>query len=331
MKITLLVLALFYFQNGFGFIKVTLFKVINTQEIDSNSTNERRPSVPLMPHVAAVCTANNYIPKSDSNGLLQCSQLFDNGISVGINQDTGFVFNAVSWNGNLGYIPFNAVFKLAVNGYCSASSYVALSDERYKKDIKTILKPLEKIEKLGGYTYKWNENNPSGRKLEKFNQAGFLAQEVMEVLPEAVIKTDEGTYGLIYDAIMPLLVEGIKEQQKIIKNQEERIVRLEALIGQDQRVSTLTLSIELSELNIIPNPITGNSRIQYTLINIMASSSIVITDMQGKIIKKLPIANNSKTGSVEISNLDFPQSGIYLFSLLSNNEEVQSKKIFVNK
>jgi hypothetical protein len=40
-----------------------------------------------------------------------------------------------------------------------------------------------------------------------------IAQEVLEVLPEAVIGTEEGHYSVAYGNMVGLLIEAIKEQQ----------------------------------------------------------------------------------------------------------------------
>lgn len=71
---------------------------------------------------------------------------------------------------------------------------------------------IDKIKKLTGVNYNWKND------IDKKLQAGFLAQEVEAVIPEAVI-TDDSTQNksLAYSAILPYLVEAIKEQQAEIE------------------------------------------------------------------------------------------------------------------
>ncbi len=47
-------------------------------------------------------------------------------------------------------------------------------------------------------------------------QVGLIAQEVEEVLPEAVGKSPDGYKTVDYEKLVPVLVEAIKEQQKQI-------------------------------------------------------------------------------------------------------------------
>jgi hypothetical protein len=43
---------------------------------------------------------------------------------------------------------------------------------------------------------------------------GMIAQEVLQVLPEAVVGTEETEYALAYGNMMGLIVEAIKEIKK---------------------------------------------------------------------------------------------------------------------
>jgi hypothetical protein len=60
-----------------------------------------------------------------------------------------------------------------------------------------------------------------------------IAQEVQEVLPEAVTyASDIDEYGVAYGNISGLLIEAIKEQQELIKKQQSEIDELKELVKQ---------------------------------------------------------------------------------------------------
>ena len=83
------------------------------------------------------------------------------------------------------------------------------SDRRAKSDIKVIENALEKVETLSGNTY--DLHNTSGGTTRS---AGLIAQEVQEVLPEAVTQDNEEDGGMLrlnYNAVIALLVESVKE------------------------------------------------------------------------------------------------------------------------
>lgn len=83
------------------------------------------------------------------------------------------------------------------------------SDRRAKSDIKVIENALEKVEALSGNTYELH--NTSGGTTRS---AGLIAQEVQEILPEAVTQDNEEDGGMLrlnYNAVIALLVESVKE------------------------------------------------------------------------------------------------------------------------
>jgi hypothetical protein len=98
---------------------------------------------------------------------------------------------------------------------------VAYSDKRVKYDIKRIEDPIEKVKRLNGYTYLRNDM-PEGSP----RQTGVIAQEVLEVLPEAVGGTEENHYSVAYGNMVGLLIEAIKDQQTQIDEMKEQIKTL---------------------------------------------------------------------------------------------------------
>jgi hypothetical protein len=96
------------------------------------------------------------------------------------------------------------------------------SDERLKDNITPIPDSLDKVLSISGNTFDWNEKSE-----KEGNDVGVVAQEILEVLPEAVITRDNGYLAVRYEKIIPLLIEAIKDQQNIILDLKNRIENLE--------------------------------------------------------------------------------------------------------
>jgi hypothetical protein len=109
--------------------------------------------------------------------------------------------------GNVGIGTTTPGYDLDVAGdIYSTGNITAYSDKRAKENIEKIENALDKVCTLGGYTY-----TMKGQKY-----TGLIAQEVLEVLPEAVTGSEETNYALAYGNMMGLIVEAIKElKQKI--------------------------------------------------------------------------------------------------------------------
>jgi len=102
----------------------------------------------------------------------------------------------------------------AVTGGITATADViayASSDRRLKDNIVNIENPIEKVQKLNGVTWEWNDN---ADELQKSTPTvGVIAQEVEEVLPQLVNTRDNGYKAVDYAKLTGLLIEAIKEQQ----------------------------------------------------------------------------------------------------------------------
>lgn len=82
-----------------------------------------------------------------------------------------------------------------------------ISDKNLKDNIKNIESPLDKISKINGVTFNWN----SSQDTYTGSDIGVIAQEIEEVIPEAVTTRDNGYKAVKYEKIIPLLIESIKE------------------------------------------------------------------------------------------------------------------------
>ena len=88
----------------------------------------------------------------------------------------------------------------------------AASDKRLKDNLISISNPLDKIGKIGGYEFDWNDKQDT----YTGHDVGVVAQEIQEVLPEVVEERDDGYLAVKYEKIVPLLIESIKELKKEI-------------------------------------------------------------------------------------------------------------------
>ena len=96
------------------------------------------------------------------------------------------------------------------------------SDARMKKDIAPLSNSLDKIKLLRGVSYEYIDKGEDGTK-NKGVELGFIAQEVLPVIPELIRYDDKKGYAMNYNGVSAVLVEAIKEQQIQIENQQNQI------------------------------------------------------------------------------------------------------------
>ena len=93
----------------------------------------------------------------------------------------------------------------------------AYSDRRLKENIEVIPNALDKVQAINGVSFDWKK---TGEK-----SAGVIAQEIQEVLPEAVKKITpigggDSHLAVNYHALTSILIESIKELQARVQQLE---------------------------------------------------------------------------------------------------------------
>ena len=85
------------------------------------------------------------------------------------------------------------------------------SDINLKENLVKISSPLDKISQINGYNFEWKEGSPARGNISNIvEDAGVIAQEIEEVMPEIVRVSDEHKV-VNYNGLIALLIEGMKE------------------------------------------------------------------------------------------------------------------------
>lgn len=121
---------------------------------------------------------------------------------------------SITFAGSLGSVRIHSGSVEAENDIVAFYNF---SDKRLKENLVPLKGSLDSVCKLTGYTYNYIDRPEQ-------SVAGLIAQEVQEVLPEAVFetskKTDDGDayLGVRYEVLVPMLVEAIKELKAEIED-----------------------------------------------------------------------------------------------------------------
>jgi hypothetical protein len=245
------------------------------------------------------------------------------------------------------------------------------SDERLKENIRPLNGSLSLLQQLNGVSYflktpimrtsidvqsardnsslsekekrdmaffeEWEKERQNSKDLHK----GFVAQELRKVFPELVSEDKEGMLSVDYIGLIPVIVESIKEQQQIIDAQSEKIKELEKSMEALQGKSVLRSSTDetgttgISELakqcvltQNAPNPFTVQTEIKYFVANGVKESYICIFDMQGKMLRKIDAVAGQNSVTIQGSTLP---AGIYLYALVADGQEVDTKRMILTK
>jgi hypothetical protein len=220
---------LLYFLNGAGVNSTTWTPINSTWPLTINmATDDISVGGVMSIGDWGGCGSNYRIRIGD---YLSCDPVIQPGVSF-----FGYVGTSSSY-----------FWEMFSNRYYATDGFYFVSDKRFKTNISPINNALDKILSLKGVSYDVIRGSviDNGRDTEGLiGRLGFLAQEIEEVLPSAVRKIDvldetdsgdkissksgESYLSVNYSAVIPVLVEAIKEQQKLIENLKERIFILES-------------------------------------------------------------------------------------------------------
>ena len=195
------------------------------------------------PSLSTVATSGSYNDLSNKP-TIPSAVTNNNQLTNGAGYITSVSGNITQLSNNAGYVTSSGVTSVATGNGCTGGTITSTgtismsgsysgsfsatgnitaysSDERLKNFKGKIENALDKVERLSGYYYEWNDT-AKGIDADVFKdgvEVGVNAQEVMEVMPEVVtnapivdihnLDTDYKT--VYYDKLVPLLIEAIKE------------------------------------------------------------------------------------------------------------------------
>lgn len=146
------------------------------------------------------------------------------GVQGGVNRRVAYYKGASALSSSAGFIvdgtkvginvdestDLPLTYQLEVSGSIRASQGVlSNSDRRLKQKIRPIQKASEIVSSIDGVQFEWTGKNGK--------QYGVIAQDIQKVIPQVVSEDNMGYLSVNYSAIIPFLIESIKELQEEVK------------------------------------------------------------------------------------------------------------------
>lgn len=266
-----------------------------------------------------------------------------------------------------GYVAYIGAYEPAIyHLYVQGKTFLGLgydySDLNSKKNVKKIDgKILSKLMKINGHTYEFKSaaeleplyNNGTFRSVNdslliiphmpEGQFYGLIAQEVEKEFPELVFTDPKSrTMAINYSGMIPILLEALKEQQKIIDSHENRIGaierELEILSDKNKQKSTsndqvMTASADDDVLQTTmlyqnnPNPFNQTTTIRFTIPESVGKAILNVYNVQGVQIKSYQINDRGNSYlHIQASELN---PGMYLYTLIVDGRDVDTKRMIL--
>ena len=238
--------------------------------------------------------------------------------------------------------PNNQFAAIYAQYHYSGATY-HFSDTRLKENLRVIEKPLEKLLQMNGVKYDFIKqsndtisNEAEKQKLEimQKNKLGFLAQDLEKILPEAVLyDEDEDRYYIEYNALIPVIVEAMKEQQAQIEGLKAELASCcQEGLKRGSVNSTNEISPNVSEAKLYqntPNPFSVQTTVKFEIPETVQSAQLHICNMTGTLLKTITV-NQKGTGNLTINANEFV-AGMYLYSLVCDGKIVDTKQMLLTE
>lgn len=220
-------------------------------------------------------------------------------------------------------------YTLYVNGDAFTTGIWVSSDKRFKQNKKVIEGALDRVARLSGVSYEYKKsqkNTSSARQFASGTQLGFIAQELQQVLPEAVREDGEGYLAVNYQAVIPVLVEAIKELSL-------EVGKLQSQLAENSEVS----GFEGSALETFgtgslgqnwPNPFNRSTTVSFVLPQDSRSATIIIFDLQGREVASYDRLSGTNELVIPSRALN---PGLYHYSLVVDGQLIDTKKMILTK
>lgn len=162
--------------------------------------------------------------------------------------------------------------------------------------------------------------------LEVERVLGLNANEIEAVLPEAIRHDPQGAVCINYQALIPVLIEGFKEQQRTIEMLQKQIDELKSgYRGTDGTIEQGSSKNALFQN--VPNPTNSSTTIDCYLDSNVSKAIIAVYDLNGLQLKEYSVYNQGKN-TIKIEANEF-KPGIYMYSLLIDGKLIDTKRMVI--
>ena len=247
------------------------------------------------------------------------------------------------------YCPGNIAIDVNGGGVFAGGTFIP-GGRTIMTEVEEVANAMDRIQNLRAVNFNYSQDDPT-LFLPAGQQVGFIAEDMEKVMPEAVATTSYGEKAINMEAVVPYLVEGVKEldnrsaadqlvndEQSIrIRDLENEVAELKALVSQllgDQSASkgaqgSLDVNVEMPRLDQnAPNPFDQVTRISYFVPAKAGMASIQVVNMTGQVMGQYDAQIGNGHLEIPVGSMT---DGIYFYSLIVDGEKVATRRMVITK
>jgi len=241
-----------------------------------------------------------------------------------------------------------------IQGNATATGYLNQSDIRLKENVAPICdvssgeSVLDEVMSMNvlKYNYKKREQETFslvGMTEEEVNAAkaqmeseadkayrkihfGLSAQELQTIYPNLVEEGQDGYLAVNYVELVPVLIKAIQELNEEIDALKggDAVRKARSTSGMNHEQATNVNRLYQNT----PNPFKEQTLIRFTLADDATDAAICIFDMTGKQLRRFPVTPGMDSITINGGDLG---AGMYLYSLIVDGQEIDTKRMIISK
>lgn len=156
---------------------------------------------------------------------------------------------------------------------------------------------------------------------------GLIAQELKEIYPDMVQEGQDGYLAVNYAELVPVLIRSIQ----VLKQEVDELKGVDGSARMAPKSSGVNPTIATSKNKLFqntPNPFKEETVIRFQLADDACDAAICIFDMSGKMLKQMSVDSSMQSVTIGGNELS---AGMYLYSLVVNGNEIDTKRMILSK
>ncbi len=208
--------------------------------------------------------------------------------------------------------------------------YVGDGDSRHDihsrlMDVHVISYKLKDINQEVGDTAKADTEQDERNRKTRY---GVSAQELQALFPDLVEEGQDGYLAVNYMELVPMLICSVQELQREVSRLrgESEGQHVGSDSSNDESSTHQSLLEQCALYQNTPNPSSTQTVIRYKLPSTVTDSHIYILNLQGTLLRQVPVTPSLGSVTVSLSGLE---PGMYLYSLVVAGHDIDTKRMIV--
>ncbi|MBQ8487889.1 MAG: hypothetical protein IJ533_09615 [Prevotella sp.] len=158
---------------------------------------------------------------------------------------------------------------------------------------------------------------------------GLLPEQLETIYPQLVERSENGSVGINYIGLIPILVSCIQELKVQLDNRTETMVDIiMSRSASASAVSFARAAIGNTLFSIPSSSVSESALVRFVLTDDVTNAYLAVTDTGGRLLVKVPVSPTATSAAIASGTLN---EGVFLCTLFANGQNIGTKRLVKTK